>query len=800
MVLSWLPSRVMADPLEVFPEQIQLSSDNQQQQVIVREPSSFQADVTRNVQFQTSDGSIATVDDRGVVHAVAAGQTELIVQWNESRTSVPIAVSEETSNQIDFDRDIQPLLTKYSCNSGACHGKQRGRNGFQLSLLGFDNIYDHDSLTKQSRSRRVTPSRPEQSLLLTKPSGGRPHGGGIRYTPETKAYQTMLQWIQEGATFKAPSASPLVKVEVFPKERILSNNAQQQLVVTATYENGTTRDVTHLAAYQSSESPIARVSEEGLVTAGMITGEVAVNVRYRGMFDLFHASVPLTGEVPETYYAALPRNNFIDEHIWTSLQKLGLKASQPVDDAKFMKRVYIDIIGRFPTVEESQDFLSNDSSEKREQLVDWLLDRPEYAEHWANKWADLLRTNPYRVGIKNTLNYDYWIRNSFRKNQPYDEFVTELLTAQGGTFRNGNTTLFRDRRSPDELTTIVSQLFLGIRLECAKCHHHPFEVYGQEDFYKFAAFFAKVQRKGTGLSPPISGSEEFIFAGKRGEVKHPLTDEVMAPSVLFGTDAEIDETDPRITLASWITSKDNHYFSNTMANRIWADLMGRGLVEPVDDLRGSNPASNAALLDALGQHFASSDFNIKALIKTITLSHAYSLSSEPNERNTVDTRYHSRYYRQRLRAEVLLDAVSNVTGIQERFTAMPPDASAKEIWTHRVDSLFLDAFGRPDPNQDPPCERTTDPTVVQTLHLMNAENLYSKVASDKGRAATLANSEKTPAEIVQELYLAVYSRRPTTEELAICTGLYAEESADRRKTTEDILWALLNTPEFLFKD
>ena len=795
-----MPTYVLASTLNVYPKQIQLSADHARQQVIVAHPESNHQDITRDVTFHSKNENIASVDSHGIVTSKQSGQTEIVIKWKDLLTTVPVTVSNMENLPVDFEKDIQPLLTRLGCNSGACHGKQRGQNGFQLSLLGFDNHFDHDALTKESRSRRVIPTRPDQSLLLTKPTGEVPHGGGIRLVKDSDAYHTFLNWIVEGASFSTPEASPLARIQVNPQERILTNKTQQQLVVTATYEDGTTRDVTHLAAYQSSESSIANVSDSGLVTAGMITGEAAVNVRYRGMFDLFHASVPLQGDIPESYYASLPRQNFIDDHVWDSLQKLGLKASTPAPDSKFLRRAFIDIIGRLPTTTEATDFLNNPSVNKREELVDWLLSRPEYAEHWANKWADLLRTNPYRVGIKNTLNYDYWIRNAFRKNQPYDEFVTELLTAQGGTFRNGNTTLFRDRRTPDELTTMVSQLFLGIRLECAKCHHHPFEVYGQEDFYSFAAYFAKVKRKGTGLSPPISGSQEFIYAGDKGEVKHPLTSEVMTPSVLFGETPELNQTDPRITLAKWITSKENVYFSRTMSNRVWADLMGRGLVEPVDDLRGSNPASNEALLAALGKHFASQNFDIKSLIKTIALSQAYSLSSQPNERNIVDTRYHSRYYRQRLRAEVLLDAISSITGVPESFAAMPPDSSAKQIWTHRVRSLFLDAFGRPDPNQDPPCERTSDPTVVQTLHLMNAENLFRKVTSDSGRTAALAKSEKETTQLIQELYLSVYSRYPTESELANCEGLYTSDSADRRQVTEDILWALLNTPEFLFKD
>ncbi|MCH8830622.1 MAG: DUF1553 domain-containing protein, partial [Planctomycetes bacterium] len=390
---------------------------------------------------------------------------------------------------------------------------------------------------------------------------------------------------------------------------------------------------------------------------------------------------------------------------------------------------------------------------------------------------------------------------SFRKNKPLDQFTRELLTAQGGTFTHGAATLFRDRRSPDELTTIVSQLFLGIRLECAKCHHHPFEVWGQDDFYSFAAYFARIGRKGRGISTPISGSEEIIFTAAKGSVKHPLTGEVLPPRPLFGTAPKIDPNgDPREALAAWVTSDKNPYFAQVIVNRVWADLMGRGLVEPVDDLRATNPPTNGPLLKALAADFRQQKYDLKKLIRRITTSYVYGLSSLPNKRNTADTRYYSRHLRKRLRAETLLDSVVAITGVPETFAAMPPGSRAIQVWTHRIPSLFLDAFGRPDPNQDPPCERTGETTVVQALHLMNSEKLAAKITSDKGNAAKLAASKRTPTEIAEELYLLIYARFPTAEEKKIAASVFRKKGATRRQATEDLLWALLNTPEFVFKD
>jgi hypothetical protein len=788
--------------LTVYPAAVRLSADAPRQQLVVmgaREGSA--ADLTRAASFTSANPGIVSVDAAGVVRPVAPGAGTIVVVVGDLQARVPVEVGSLHPLGVDFDRDIQPVLTRMGCNAGACHGKQRGQNGFQLSLLGFDSDFDHAALIKEARGRRVDFSVPEESLLLRKPAGLLPHGGGIRLQRNGDEYSLLLRWVRDGAPRQIADTPALLRIVVEPGARVLLHDEQQQLIVTAHYSDGSTRDVTPLATFQSNESAIAGVDDSGLVTAGTVTGEAAVMTRYLGQFAVSRVSVPLPGDVPDESYARLPRHNFVDGHVWETLQRLKLTPSAPAPDQKFLRRAYIDIIGRVPTVAEARSFLDDPSPDKRTRLVDDLLQRPEYAEFWANKWADLLRPNPYRVGIKATLNYDAWIRDAFRKNKPYDQFVQELITARGSTFREGNVTLFRDRREPDEITTIVSQLFLGIRLECAKCHHHPFEVWGQDDFYSFAAYFAKLEHKGTGLSPPISGSEEFVFTAANGSVTHPLTGATMEPKVLFGESPPIDAgADPRAALAAWITSRENPFFAQTMVNRVWADLMGAGLVEPVDDLRATNPASNGPLLEALGRDFAEHGFDIRHLIRTITTSYVYGLSSLPTERNVVDTRNYSRHYRQRLRAEVLLDSVCQITGVPEDFRGMPDGSTAKEIWTHRVESLFLDSFGRPDPNQDPPCERTSDTTVVQALHLMNSPDLYEKVTSDSGLAARLAKSEKPPAEIVEELYLSVYSRFPDEEELKIGVGLYENEGADRRKSTEDLLWALLNTPEFVFKD
>jgi hypothetical protein len=713
--------------------------------------------------------------------------------------STPSTLRAETP--VSFELDVQPILTARGCNQGACHGKQRGQNGFQLSLLGFDPDFDHAALTMNARGRRVFPAAPDRSLLLLKATARLPHGGGERIPRDSDDYQTLLGWVAQGVPRRVEGEPKLTGVSISESQRLLKPGESFGLAITAHYSDGASRDVTARTAFQSNESAIVAVDDAGRVTAGPLPGEAAIMARYMGHIAVSNVAIPLEGEVDPAVYRSLPRQNFIDELVWKKLETLRITPSERVDDARFLRRAHLDIIGRLPTLDEVRAFLADADPNKRTAVIDRLLARPEYADHWANKWADLLRPNPYRVGIKAVLNYDNWIRQQFRDNRPYNEFVYDLVTARGSTWHNGAATLFRDRREPDEITALVSRLFLGIRLECAKCHHHPFEKWGQDDYYSLAAYFARISRKGRGISPPISGSEEVIKLGTRGDVTHPLTGETLEPRPLFGEAPPYDATDDRReALAEWMTSDDNPFFAQVMANRVWADLMGRGLVDPIDDLRATNPASNGPLLEALGEDFRHSGYDIKHLIRTIATSYVYSLSSIPSQRNRADTRNYSRHYRQRLRGEVLYDAVTDITGVYEDFEAMPPKSRASQLWTHRIDSLFLDTFGRPDPNQDPPCERLDETTVTQTLHLMNAPRLHSKVTSDKGRAAQLAAGEKSVDEVVEEIYLLVYSRLPEPEEREIGRSLFAEKDISRRQAAEDLMWALMNTPEFIFKD
>lgn len=791
--------------LVVTPSDIKLNGRADRQQVLVTGIAAGQnVDLTRKVAYHSDTPEIVEVGPTGVVVPRSDGTGTLRIDHEGARIRVSVRVTgTRTVVRTTYEHDVLPVLTRAGCNAGPCHGKARGQNGFQLSLLGFDPDFDVAAIAVESRGRRIFPAAPEHSLLLRKAIAEVPHGGGRKIDAESPFYEILRDWIAEG-TPRAPADAPkLERISVSPAERLMAPLAEQQLVVTAHYSDGSSSDVTHLAAYQSNESAVVGVDPEGLVKAGAIPGsEAVISARFLGHFANCEITIPLPGEVAPELYERLPRSNFIDGLVWDKLKRLGITPSAPASDATFLRRAYLDVIGRIPTPEETRAFLADNDSDKRARLIDRLLERPEYADFWASKWVDLLRPNPYRVGIKAVYNLDAWIRDAFRRNMPYDEFARRVVTARGSTFRDGPATVFRDRREPEEVATMVSQLFLGIRLECAKCHHHPFESWGQEQFYSFAAYFSRIGRKGTGLSPPISGSEEMVYTAKSGSVKHPLTGEALPPKPLFGSAAPTDDpdTDPRDVLARWMTEDGKTYFARVMVNRVWADLMGRGIVEPVDDLRATNPPSNAPLLDALADDFRQNHYDLKRLIRTIMSSTAYALSSEPNERNLSDTRNFSRHYRQRLRAEVALDAIGDITGVPESFDSAPAGTRAVAVWTHRTPSLFLDTFGRPDPNQDPPCERTSDTSVVQALHLMNAPNLHSKATSDDGLPNRLVKANRSPREIVEELYLWTFSRFPTDEERQIGEELFAEPNARPRRAAEDLLWALLNTAEFLFKD
>ena len=787
--------------LRIDPPSLQLrSGESAQVLVTARTKDGFEVDVTKQVKLVDSRSGIAIVNSSGQVRALKVGEDTLTAGWGKEHTEVRIAVTAAPTNQpLTFTRDILPILSKAGCNAGACHAKGDGQNGFKLSVFSYDPANDYQEIVKDARGRRVFPAAPEESLLLLKPSLTIPHEGGLRLERGSESYRAVARWIREGMIYRGTNEATLERLTVLPKERSYRKGFVQPLIVQAHYSDGSVRDVTRLAAFDANDKEVARVDEHGVVSIGKLSGQAVVVARFKGMVGDSRITVPADRLLPEAQYASLPVNNFIDEQAYAHFKKLGLFPSTGCDDAEFLRRASLDTLGLLPSPAEARAFLEDKSPDKRERLIDRLLEHPAYADFWANKWADLFRPNPDRVGVKSVYLLDQWLRESFRQNKPYDQFVREILVVQGSNHRDGPAVIYRDRREPIDLTTQFSQLFLGVRLECAKCHHHPNEKWSQDDFYRFAAFFGPLKQKGAGLSPPISAGTETFYFAPGGSVKHPVSGEIMEPQPPDGPKLTLPkETDPREALADWMLAPENPFFAAAIANRLWAAFFGRGLVEPVDDFRTSNPPSNPALLKALADDLKHQRYNLKQTMRSIMRSHLYQLSSEPNEFNTGDTRNFSRSYRRRLPAEVLADAVSDITGVPESYAGLPPGSRAVQGWTYKIDSNLMDAFGRPNSSSDCPCERDMLPSVVQALHLMNSRNLQTRLSASEGRLQQLADGKLAPPEIVTELYLTCYSRLPRPRELEIATAAFSQPGSSRRAATEDVLWALLNSAEFVF--
>ncbi len=700
---------------------------------------------------------------------------------------------------VSFSNDVMPHLMKAGCASGNCHAKPEGQNNFKLSVFGYDPKHDYHEIVRDDRGRRLFFAAPEESLLLKKATGEVPHEGGARMDRKSEAYQTVLAWIQQGAPFSLEGEPRLKSVAVEPREQSYKKGAAQMLKVTATYSDGSIRDVTGLTDYLSQDKEMAAVDEHGLVKVGVLSGEGVIVVRYMGLVDVARVTVPADKTYPADRYAALPVNNEIDRLVHARHQKLGLLPSGTCTDEEFLRRASLDLIGKLPSPDMARRFIADTRPDKRSRIVDEILDDPNYADHWAVKWGDLIRPNPSRVGVKPVYLLDTWLRDSFRQNKPYHLMIRELLTAQGSTHEYGPVAIFRDKREPVDASGFVSQIFLGVRLDCAKCHHHPSEKWTQEDYYQLAAFFGQMKRKGQAISAPISGEPEYWWYGGKGEVTHPVTDAVMVPKPPDGPEMPyVEGQDPREALADWMASSDNPFFAKAIVNRIWSDFLGRGIVDPVDDFRVSNPPTNEALLDWLASDFAAHGYDLKHLMRTIVGSRTYQLSSEPNETNLADSKNYARSLKRRLAAEVLLDAVSDVTGLRDTFSGLPPNSRAVQTWNHKLDSDFLDAFGRPNASQECPCERERKPSVVQALHLMNSNSLQSKLTSSEGRIHKLVKSDLPEPKLVNEIYLATYNRLPSSAELQTALRFYATPGATRQTASEDLAWALINSAEFVF--
>jgi hypothetical protein len=703
-------------------------------------------------------------------------------------------------DRVSFVNEIMPLLAKAGCSAGGCHAKPEGQNNFKLSVFGYDPQLDFNEIVHDAHGRRLFFAAPEESLLLLKATGSVPHEGGSRFEKDSAPYRRIVAWISQGAPFDPPDTPRLNSIRVEPREPVLQPGAQQALNVSAIFSDGSRKDVTALALYDSADKALFTADGNGLLTAGSLRGEAVVVVNYMGAVDVARPVVPPVKTLAAADFAGFPVQNEADTLIHRRLQSLGLLPSEQCSDSEFIRRSALDCIGRLPTAEEARAFLADAAPDRRSKWISKILADPNYADHWAVKWGDLIRPNPARVGVKPVFLLDLWLRDMFRRNVPYDAMVRELLTAQGNSHQFGPVAVVRDKREPVDASAFVSQIFLGVRMECAKCHHHPSEKWAQEDYYQFAAFFGKMRSRGQGISAPISGEVEMWWYDPAGKgVNHPLTEALLTPKVPDGP--EIPYTpgvDPRAQLVDWMVHPQNPFFARAIVNRIWGEFLGKGIVDPVDDFRASNPPSNPELLDWLSADFVAHQFDLKHLMRRIMETAVYQRSSLANASNAADQRNFARSLRRRLPAEVLLDAVGDLTGSREPFGGLAAGSRAVQTWNHKLTSEFMDAFGRPNPSLECPCERERKPTVVQSLHLMNANGLQAKLAAPSGRVAAWAAAAKPPEEVVREIYLSAYARHPDAEEFKAALAHLGRTEAPRAESVQDLVWAVINTPEFVF--
>ena len=715
-------------------------------------------------------------------------------------------LAEETVRPLTFVNDVAPILTKAGCNAGACHAKAgMGQRGFRLSLLGFEPQEDYEHIVKEGRGRRVFPVAPEQSLLLLKAANVVPHGGGKKLDPKSDGYRTIVEWIGQGMPFGKDSDAKLVSIEVQPRHGSMKTKSQQQLKVLAHYSDKSVRDVTYTALYEANDKSMAETDEDGLVKIFDLPGNVAVMVRYQGLVSVYSASIPLGAPVENLP----PAKNFIDTLVFANLKQIGVPPSPVCDDATFLRRASLDIAGHLPTEEEAKAFLASKDAGKRDQLSETLLASADYADYFAGKWAPLLH-NKRDAATDITANFAFhsWVRDALLANTPYDQMVRQLLAATGTIASNPAVAWYKRVKEPTQQLEDVAQLFLGVRMQCAQCHHHPFERWSQGDYYSFAAFFSQVGRK-----PTTTAGEDVIFH-KRGiaQTENKKTKLPVKPAALGAPALEIlPDEDPRLKLADWLGDKANPFFAKSLVNRYWKHFFRRGLVEPEDDIRDTNPPTNPELLDALAKHFTESGYDLKAVVRAITQSQTYQLSEKPNEHNGVDRQNFSRFYPRHLPAEVLLDAIDQLTGSKTDFADLPPGTRAIALPdnSYNRSSGFLKVFGRPEGASVCECERVQSSSLAQSLHLMNAAEVKTKLATSNGTADRLSKSDAPEPEKLRGIYLAAFSREPRAEELQTLGAYLAKSRFDaqgkplappqsKRQAYEDILWALINTKEFLY--
>jgi hypothetical protein len=781
--------------LKVFPPEVNLTTKNDRQSVVVQAIYSdgVTRDVSSEASFAVADQAVARLDKQ-TLHPLGDGKTTLQIKFADRSVSVPLAVSNaKTERSVSFKLDVIPTFSKAGCNSGNCHGSSRGKDGFRLSLFGFDPDGDYHRLTRENIGRRVNLALPEESLILDKGLGIVQHTGGERFKPGSELYNTILTWLNDGAPNDGTNVPAVTSVEIMPKQAVLAGTgATQRLTVRARYSDGTDRDVTSLAVFMSNNEVAAKVSGAGVITAAQ-RGEAFVMARFAA-FTVGSQIIVIPKDAPYQFPADVAANNYIDELVHAKLKKLRITPSGICDDATFIRRAYLDLTGTLPTPEEVQRFVEDPSSPKRAHLIENLLQRKEFTDLWVMKWAELLqiRSRNDEFSYKAALQYYNWLQDKLGSNVPINTVVKELVTASGSTLKNPAASYYQIQRDTLKTAENTAQVFMGMRIQCAQCHNHPFDQWTMNDYYSFAAFFPQIGRKG-GEDP----RESIIYDRGDGEVKHLVSGKNMKPKFLGGAEPEIKNGESRReVLAKWLASPENLYFARNLANIIWAHFMGKGIIDPVDDVRVSNPPSNPELLDKLAAKFTEYGYDFRRLVRDICTSRTYQLSTRPNDMNAQDERNFAKAGIRRIRAEVLLDCISQVTDTKDKFQGLPRGARAVQIADGNTSTYFLTAFGRATRETVCSCEVKTEPNLSQALHLLNGSTVNDKV-QEGGVVKALLKTGKKPDEIIGDLYMRCLSRKPTSDELTKLQK-FLVDAKEPEPVLNDLFWSLLNSKEFIF--
>ena len=779
--------------LEVFPGDVNLKTLRDRQSFVVQ--AAYANGITRDV---TSEAKLALVNaaparlEENVLYPVADGTTELKVDFGGLSKVIPVKVEDATADRpISFKLDVMPVFMKANCNTGSCHGAASGKDGFRLSLFGFDPNGDHHRITHELPGRRINLAIPEDSLMVTKSIGAVPHTGGSRFSKDSEYYTTLVRWLKAGGENDKGEVPKVLSVELYPRNAVLDGDGTtQRLTARATYSDGTDRDVTSLAVFLSNNDTSATVSQDGVVTAHE-RGESFIMARFEThTVGRQFITLPkgLQYSDPKT-----PEFNYVDTLIYNKLKKLRIIPSEICTDEVFLRRSYLDICGILPTVEEYHRFMDSKDEKKREALVDELLNRKEFVEVWVMKWAELLQIRTSnQISYKSMLRYYNWVQDKIARNVPTDQMVRELLGSNGGTFQNAATNYYQNERDTLKTSENVAQVFMGMRIQCAQCHNHPFDRWTMDDYYSFAAFFSQIGRKRA-----EDPRELIIYNSGGGEVKHLVGGRVMAPKFLGGEVPDVKGKDRRVIMADWLASPQNPYFATNLANIVWAHFLGKGIIDQVDDVRVSNPPVNKELLDDLGRRFTEYNYDFKKLVRDICLSRVYQHSTATNETNKKDSRNFSHAALRRVRAEVLLDAITQVTDTKNKFQGLPLGARAVQVANGNTSTYFLTTFGRAKRTTVCSCEVFMEPNLSQALHLLNGDTVNSKITQGKLVPSRLAESQ-TPQQILEELYIRCLTRKPTAEEMASLKEVVAVDQAQQQQILEDIFWAVMNSREFVF--